>query len=98
MPVGIVFNACMNERQSVQYTIRDVPSEVDIRLRETAALEGVSLNQATLGALARGLGVDGTPVRYRSLGSIVRHVPKADIKAWRAALRAQDRVNKDDWR
>ena len=98
MPVGVAFNACMKERQSVQYTVRDVPSEVDLRLRQMAALEGVSLNQAVLGALARGLGVDGTPVRHRSLGSIVRHAPKADIKAWRATLQAQDRVNEDDWR
>jgi hypothetical protein len=88
----------MKERQSVQYTVRDVPSEVDLRLRQMAALEGVSLNQAVLGALARGLGVDGTPVRHRSLGSILRPTPKADIKAWRATLQAQDRVNEDDWR
>lgn len=88
----------MNERRPVQYTVRDVSSEVDLRLRETAALEGVSLNQAALGALARGLGVDGTPVRHRSLGGIVRRAPKADLKAWRAALRDQDRVNEDDWR
>lgn len=98
VPAFIAFNACMNERRPVQYTVRDVSSEVDLRLRETAALEGVSLNQAALGALARGLGVDGTPVRHRSLGGIVRRAPKTDIKAWRAALRDQDRVNEDDWR
>jgi HEAT repeat protein len=88
----------MNERQPVQYTVRDVSAEVDLRLREAAALEEVSLNQAALRALARGLGVDGTPVRYRSLGGIVRRAPKTGIKAWRQALREQDKVNPADWR
>lgn len=87
----------MQKRQLVQYTVRDVPAEVDNRLREVAAIEEVSLNQAALRALARGLGVEGTPVRYRSLGGIVGEAPKADIKAWRSALREQDRVDPADW-
>ncbi len=88
----------MNEKQPAQYTVRDVPAEVDIRLREAAALEDVSLNQAALRALARGLGVDGTPVRYRALGDIVRRAPKTGVKPWRSALSEQDKVNPADWR
>jgi hypothetical protein len=98
MPALLSFNACMQKTQPVQYTVRDVPVEVDTRLRETAALEDLSLNQAALRALARGLGVDGTPVRYRSLGEMVRRVPKTGVKAWRSALRDQDKVNPADWR
>lgn len=88
----------MNEKQPVQYTVRDVSAEIDLRLRETAALEEVSLNQAALRALGRGLGVDGTPVRYRSLKDIVRRAPKAGLAGWRKALRDQDKVNPADWR
>jgi len=88
----------MKEKQSVQYTVRDVSAEVDNRLREAAALEDLSLNQAALRALARGLGVDGAPVRYRSLGDIVRSAPKTGLKAWRSALQEQDTVNEADWR
>jgi hypothetical protein len=91
-------NAGMRAKQLVQYTVRDVSAAVDTRLREVAVLEEVSLNQAVLRALARGLGVDGAPVRYRSLGPIVRRAPKTDLKAWRKALRDQDKVNADDWR
>lgn len=82
----------------MQYTLRDVSTEVDLRLRETAALEKVSLNQAALRALARGLGVDGSAVRYRSLRGLAGRVPKADLKVWRAAIEAQDKVNPADWR
>ena len=88
----------MTKRQSVQYTIRDVPAEVDLRLRECAALGETSLNQAALGALERGLGVDGGRPRYRSLREIVRGVPKSGIGAWRSALREQDVVNPADWK
>jgi hypothetical protein len=87
----------MHAKQPVQYTLRDVSAAVDIRLREVAALEQVSLNQAALHALARGLGVDGTRVRYRSLGPLVRRAPGADLKAWRKALHDQDKVNAQDW-
>lgn len=88
----------MSERQLIQYTVRDVPPGVDARLREVAALEDVSLNQAALRALTRGLGMDGTPVRQRSLGHLVRAAPKGNLKAWQEALQARDRVNPDDWR
>jgi hypothetical protein len=88
----------MDEKQPVQYTVREVSPEVDLRLREAAALEEVSLNQAALRALARGLGVDGNRVRYRSLGEMVRRAPKTGLKAWRKALSEQDEVNPADWR
>ncbi len=88
----------MNERQAVQYTVRDVPPGVDARLREVAATEEISLNQATLRVLTRGLGMDGTAVRQRSLRHLVTAAPKRAVKAWRDALQEQDRVNPDDWR
>lgn len=91
-------SAGMERKPTVQYTVRDVPEEVDGRLRESAALEGVSLNQAALRALQRGLGSERVPVRYRTLRQMVASTPKASTKAWRAAIEEQDRIHPDDWK
>ena len=88
----------MKKKPTVQYTVRDVPEELDGLLRESAALEGVSLNQATLHALQRGLGAESVPVRYRTLRQMVAQTPKASTAAWRAALEEQDKTNPEDWK
>lgn len=88
----------MKKKSTIQYTVRDVPEEVDGLLRESAALEGVSLNQATLQALERGLGSGRVPVRYRTLREMVARTPKASTAAWRATLKEQDKINPEDWK
>ena len=98
MPALECFIAGMKKKPTVQYTVRDVPDEIDVLLRESAALEGVSLNQATLHALQRGLGTERIPVRYRTLRQMVTHAPKASTAACRAALEEQDKTNPEDWK
>jgi hypothetical protein len=88
----------MEKKPTVQYTVRDVPEELDGLLRESAALEGVSLNQATLRALERGLGSERQPVRYRTLRQMIAQTPKVSTKAWQAALEEQDQTNPEDWK
>jgi hypothetical protein len=88
----------MKKKQSVQYTVRDVPKEIDGLLRESAVLEGVSLNQATLHALQRGLGTERVPVRYRTLRQMLAQNQKASKAAWQAALDEQDKTNPEDWK
>lgn len=88
----------MKKKSSIQYTVRDVPEEIDGLLRETATLEGVSLNQATLHALQRGLGTGPTPVRYRTLRQMLAQTSKTSMEAWRAALEEQDKTNPEDWK
>jgi hypothetical protein len=88
----------MEKKPTIQYTVRDVPEEVDGLLRESATMEGVSLNQATLRALERGLGSERQPVRYRTLRQMLAQTPKASMKAWRAALEEQDQTNPEDWK
>jgi hypothetical protein len=88
----------MKKKTTVQYTVRDVPEEVDGLLRETAALEGVSLNQATLHALQRGLGTERVPVRYRTLRQVIASARKPSRAAWRSALEEQDKVHPEDWK
>jgi len=87
----------MEKKPTVQYTVRDVPEELDGLLRESAALEGVSLNQATLRALERGLGSERQPVRYRTLRQMIAQT-KVSTKAWQAALEEQDQTNPEDWK
>ena len=88
----------MKERHKVQYTVRDIPEAADLRLRETAALEDISLNQAAVQALQRGLGLAEEPVRYRSLRQIVRPTDKVDRKGWGEALGAMDKIHPEDWK
>ena len=88
----------MPQKSTVQYTVRDVPEDVDCRLRESATLEGVSLNQAALRALQRGLGTEREPVRYRHLRQMLAETPKVSTKAWRAVLEEMDTTNPEDWK
>jgi plasmid stability protein len=88
----------MAKKSTVQYTVRDVPEDVDCRLRESATLEGVSLNQAALRALQRGLGTEREPVRYRHLRQMLAEKPKVSTKAWRAVLEEIDTTNPEDWK
>ena len=94
----MLFSAGMKKKTTVQYTVRDVPEEIDGLLRESATLEGVSQNQATLPALQRGLGSERVPVRYRTLRQMVAETRKTPAAAWRAALEEQDQVNPKDWK
>ena len=88
----------MAKKSTVQYTVRDVPEDVDCRLRESATLEGVSLNQAALRALQRGLGTEREPVSYRHLRQMLAEKPKVSTKDWRAVLQEMDATNPEDWK
>ena len=88
----------MQEKSKTQYTIRDIPQFTDSRLRETAAMEEISLNQAALQALQRGLGTGDHPIRYRSLHSLLHKKDQVDQASWRSTLAEMDRVNPDDWK
>ena len=98
MPAIQRFSAGMKKKPTIQYTVRDVPEEIDGLLRENAALEGVSLNQATLHALQRGLGAERVPVRYRTLRQMLAQKQKVSTAEWRAALEEQDKTNPEDWK
>ena len=71
---------------------------MDSRLREKAALEQISLNQAALQAMERGLGMADQPIRYRSLHSLRQKPEDVDHASWSDALAQMDRVNPEDWK
>ena len=51
----------------MQYTIRNIPTEIDQALRAQAAAESKSLNQVLIDVVARGLGLAKKPKKMRDL-------------------------------
>lgn len=88
----------MKKKQKIQYTIRDIPESTNNRLREVAANLDISLNQAVVDALQRGLGAGGEQVSYRQLRHLVSAPVELDRKAWEKTLSEMDRINPEDWK
>ena len=80
----------------MQYTIRGISAAVDNDVRARARVDGRSLNETAVAALADGTGMTGAARKRRDLGDIAG-TWKSD-KALDAALAAQDRVDADLWR
>jgi hypothetical protein len=57
------YDACMG----IQYTIRGISDRLDKKIRELAAHEGKSLNEAVLSILESGTGVTEEPISYQDL-------------------------------
>ena len=54
----------------MQYTIRDIPDEVDKVIRAKARAEGKSISQTVVDALRRGLCLDAPLQKKRDLGDV----------------------------
>ena len=63
----MAYTECMKR---IQYTIRDVPPEVDGGLRSLAVREGGSLNETLIRSLSRGLGLADAPTRFDDLDDL----------------------------
>ena len=80
----------------MQYTIRNIPDELDAALRRRAREAGKSLNQAAVEALAQGVGLEEAAKprrRLRDLAGQWRDDPDFD-----RAIAEQDKVDADLWR
>ncbi len=80
----------------MQYTLRNIPKRLDEALRRRAREQNKSLNEVTIAALMRALGLAGEPVKHRELGDIVRtwqEDPELD-----RALAEQRKIDADLWR
>lgn len=80
----------------MQYTIRNVPHQLDAALRRKAREQCKSLNEVTIEALARGAGMSGEPTRQRDLSDIAgtwREDPEFD-----RAIAEQDVIDEKLWR
>ncbi len=90
----LLYDACM-KKSKVQYTLRNVPERTDARLREAAAAYGISLNEAALAALLRGLGAEADAVEHHDLeGLIGSWTPDP---ACDRALADMDKVDPELW-
>lgn len=79
-----------------QYTIRNVPKALDHALREHAKRSGMSLNDAAVEAIRRGLGLVEADVVYDDLDDLIgtwKHDEEFD-----RAMAEQDKVDADAWR
>lgn len=91
----IAFNACIAYTICMQYTIRSVPDTLDEALRRAARVQGKSLNEVAIEALARGAGVVGESRQQRNLSDIAgtwREDPAFD-----SAVSAQDTIDEEIW-
>lgn len=84
--------ACMNR---TQYTIRGVSAQVDAALRRKAEKEKVSLNEAALKVLAKGLGVAETPSEYHDLDELAG--TWVDDPEFDKAIADMDQVDEGLW-
>ena len=82
----------------MQYTIRQIPRNIDKALRAKAKAEGKSLNQAAVEALRAGLGVVNQPTKKRDLSDLVGTMTPEDSKAMEEVRELFDRVDEDVWR
>lgn len=78
-----------------QYTIRNVPEAVDRELRETARKRGISLNEAALAAMRRGLGVSEILPEYHDLDDLIG--TWKDDPEFEEAISNQDTVDRELW-
>jgi len=86
--------ACINANR-IQYTLRQVPPELDVALRETAQREHESINRTALVALARGLGVSDRPSSYDDLDALVG--TWEEDPAFNAVIAEHDQVDPEQW-
>jgi hypothetical protein len=81
----------------MQYTLRNIPKQLDRVLRSKAKAEGKSLNKALLDAVKRGLGLGESNHPKRDL-SFLGKLSDAEAKAIDEAHEFCDRAEIDRWR
>lgn len=77
----------------MQYTIRDIPDNLDKALRQAARDQGKSLNEVAIETLARGAGIAEDLGRQRDLADIAGTWRKDP--AFDSAIAAQDTIDKE---
>jgi hypothetical protein len=86
----------MKKKDSIQYTIRQIPLEVNEAVREYSVREGCSLNQAVLQVLRKGSGLADERVVHHDL-DFMANTWVADKKC-DEALRGFDRIDEGLWK
>jgi hypothetical protein len=79
----------------MQYTIRNIPPEIDLALKARAKQLGTSVNQVALDALARSL---GKPTRYRSLRGMPGAWSSAEARGLDSFLEEHRKIDEELWK
>ena len=79
----------------MQYTLRNVPPELDRALKAHAKQVGKSVNQVAVEALARSV---GQPVRLRSLRGMPGAWSRKDAAAFDRFLSEHRRIDEELWK
>ncbi len=79
----------------MQYTLRNIPKELDRALKARAKLLGKSVNQVTLEALAQGM---QQTLRRRNLRSMPGSWTKTEAEAFEASLTNQRSIDPELWK
>lgn len=80
----------------MQYTLRNIPKQLDAEVRRRANEERKSMNRALLEALARGVGLHGETQRQRDLSDIAGTWKKDP--AFDRAIAEQDKIDEALWK
>ncbi len=77
----------------MQYTIRQIPKQVDQALRARAKREKKSLNQLAVEALSNSVGVDGGRSKKRDLSDLFGKMTAEDARAIEESVAWMDKVD-----
>ncbi len=83
----------------MQWTVRDVPPELDQRVREVAKAKGLSLNKAVIRVVEEALGGEKIPSRKkRDLSKFVGTIRGEDAKGFLNALKDFEKIDWEAWK
>jgi hypothetical protein len=86
----------MKRRHTIQYTVRALPKDLDLRLKRRAKEKGQSLNEVVLDALKRDAGLSDEPATYSDLDHLIG--TWEDDPETLNALANQDWIDEDLWK
>lgn len=86
----------MSSLRQNQYTIRNIPTQVDKALRQKAKAVGKSLNETLLDSLKRGAGLMDEVVIHHDLDFVIG--TWTDDPAFDKIMSGQRKVDKDLWK
>lgn len=96
MHAHYAYNASMTTNAKRQYTIRNIPANIDRALRKRMKDEGKSLNEVAIEALAIG---SNEPIRQiKEWGYLIGSMNEKEAKLLEAEIEAQKTIDPDIWK
>jgi plasmid stability protein len=84
------------QKKDTQYTIRNIPVNIDRALRDRATSSGKSLNEVTLEALASGVGETAKP--KRDLTYMIGTMSAKEASQLQHEISNQRKIDADLWK